>query len=324
MEMSPEINELSKALADAQADYVKLVAGHEAKIPGKDGKPGYSYTYADLGDGLAALRATLSRRGVAVVQDAYTVERGVAVETTLALGNQWMRSRPLFMPVAGNAQAVGSAITYARRYSLFPMVGLAPEDDDGSEANENAPPPSPKPKGKPAKPKSIEPEPITAADSLGARCTGKAAGIAKAIDKQIRDLATARNATLLGTWQRALAGAGINVAKYGDIDLDGPHLLTIADGTLMRDWLRGLEPAAGVVAESQPLDPAAFGKLRSECHTLYKRLCEIASVDFSEKAWKPEWARIAGLSEWPDQPTEQDYRNVKAGLAQAIRSIEHE
>lgn len=139
MDKSEQIDQIAGALAKAQASLRPLVAGHEAKIKPRD-KPEYSYTYADLADALAACLPAFNANGIAVIQEATTPENGVEVRTLLAHSSgQWMQSDPLFMPVSGGAQAVGSAITYARRYQLLGMVGLAPKDDDGAEANANAP-----------------------------------------------------------------------------------------------------------------------------------------------------------------------------------------
>jgi hypothetical protein len=317
---SATVGELVKAIAEAQTDYQALVARHTAKIPGKDGKSGYEYAYADLNDGLDALQSTLNSRGVAVIQEAYTVDRGVEVVTTLAMGEQWMEARPLFMPVSGGAQAVGSAITYARRYSLFPMVGLAPADDDGEEANRNAPPPPSKPavKPRPAKPSAAE----VRADALGPRCSGKAARLGEAIDERMQVLHKMRKVKLADAWADVLAEAGIETAKYGDGALP-PAALTVADGEVVRAYLVNmLGEIAGETAEQPKLDAAGLGKLRAECQKLYNRLCDIAPDDFAQGAWKAEWSRMADVEEWPDQPTEQHYRNVRAGLTQAVRSVE--
>ena len=62
---------------------------------------------------------------------------------------QWVDSSYV-MPVSKlDAQAVGSAITYARRYALAAMVGVAPEDDDGNNAAKNPPKPQSKSQPKP-------------------------------------------------------------------------------------------------------------------------------------------------------------------------------
>jgi hypothetical protein len=302
---SASIGELVKAIAEAQADYGALLATHTAKIPGKDGKSGYEYQYADLNDGLAALQKTLNNRGVAVVQEAYTVDRGIEVVTTLALGEQWIEARPLFMPVQGNAQAVGSAITYARRYSLFPMVGLAPADDDGGEAERNAPPPKPKATPKP-KPATHEAAP---ADGLGPRCTGKAAGISKAIGDRMRPLVALRKGKATEVWADALAEAGVDVSKYG-ATMPRSEALTIADGQMVAEYLARL-------LDEQPADMEA---LRNECSKLWVQIVK-GPDGYSLDDWRPAWAAFAGGSQWPDQPTAADYKHAIAGMRGELERI---
>lgn len=104
----------------------------------------HKYTYADLADGLDAVRPVLARNGLAVLQAATTTEHGPTVVTTvLHTSGQRVSASLAMKPMKGDPQAVGSAITYARRYSLFSILGLATEDDDGKAASAPAPPPRP-------------------------------------------------------------------------------------------------------------------------------------------------------------------------------------
>jgi hypothetical protein len=60
----------------------------------------------------------------------------VIVETMLAHSSgEWVRGKVAMKPVKNDPQGVGSCITYARRYSLAAIVGVAPEDDDGNQAS---------------------------------------------------------------------------------------------------------------------------------------------------------------------------------------------
>jgi len=131
MTTSDTINELAAALAKAQG-----------KIKGatKDAdNPFFKSKYADLASVWDACRAELAANGLSVVQAprASVYEGGwvIEVETRLLHGSgQWM-SESLSLPVGKpDAQGVGSAITYARRYALASFVGVAPEDDDGNAA----------------------------------------------------------------------------------------------------------------------------------------------------------------------------------------------
>jgi hypothetical protein len=127
-EQSNEIDKLAGALAKAQG-----------KITGalKDSSnPFFKSKYADLAACWDACRAQLSENGLSVIQLTDIDAEGVTVITTLAHeSGQWMRGKLRLMPKDPTAQAVGSAITYARRYALAAIVGLAQVDDDGNEAS---------------------------------------------------------------------------------------------------------------------------------------------------------------------------------------------
>lgn len=139
MQRSDQINELAVALAKAQALIKQPAKTRTATI--KSDKGSYGYKYADLPDIIDAYRQPFSDNGLSIVQSVSTDDRRVAITTVLLHGSgQWIQDT-LFMPVADNRpQAIGSAITYGRRYAISAMVGVAPdEDDDGHEA-QGAPP----------------------------------------------------------------------------------------------------------------------------------------------------------------------------------------
>lgn len=127
MERSDQINEIAAALAKAQEE-IQNVA--------KD-KSGYGYKYADLASVLEIARPALSKNGIALIQSASYADQSVSVTTTLAhQSGQWVSST-IAMPVQvgkgmSYAQAIGSVITYARRYLLAAMVGIAQEDNDAA------------------------------------------------------------------------------------------------------------------------------------------------------------------------------------------------
>lgn len=100
--------------------------------------PHFKAKYADLASTWDACREQLAKNELSVVQMPDVSETGgIAVETILMHSSgQWISSR-FVMPLAKpDAHGVGSAITYARRYALAAMVGIAPEDDDGNKAIE--------------------------------------------------------------------------------------------------------------------------------------------------------------------------------------------
>lgn len=128
MKHSAEINEIGGALAKAQ----KVMKGAK-----KDSaNPFFKSKYADLASVADACRDALSDNGIAVVQSPSTMIDGrVNVETMLVhASGQWMSETLSVKPKDDGAQAMGSVITYLRRYSLAAMVGVAPEEDDGNAA----------------------------------------------------------------------------------------------------------------------------------------------------------------------------------------------
>ena len=129
---SDNINELGAALAKAQA----VIEGALKDTA----NPFFKSKYADLSSVWDACRKPLTDHGLSVTQMPTEAENGIGVETTLIHSSgQWI-SNTFTMPVSkADAQGVGSAITYARRYALAAMVGVAPEDDDGNAATKAAP-----------------------------------------------------------------------------------------------------------------------------------------------------------------------------------------
>lgn len=103
--------------------------------------PAFKSKYADLGAVWDACREHLSANGIAVMQRPRT-DFGdritVSVQTILTHSAGHREEFPeLTIPTTKpDAQGIGSAITYARRYSLMAAVGIAPEDDDGNAATQ--------------------------------------------------------------------------------------------------------------------------------------------------------------------------------------------
>ena len=129
MTKSDDIKELALALSKTQS----ILKGAL-----KDSNnPFFKSKYADLASVWEACREPLAANGLSVVQmPCNDTPDSVALETILMhTSGQWISS-VFSMPVSKHdAQAVGSAITYARRYALAAVVGIAPEDDDGNLAS---------------------------------------------------------------------------------------------------------------------------------------------------------------------------------------------
>lgn len=125
---SDEINELAAALAKAQGEI-------EAAERSSD-NPFFNSRYADLASVWRAIRGPLTTHGLSVVQ-LTGPDPAVAHVTTLLLhsSGQWIRSEIAIRPVKADPQGMGSALTYARRYGLSAVAGVAPDDDDGNAAS---------------------------------------------------------------------------------------------------------------------------------------------------------------------------------------------
>lgn len=128
MNQSESINELAGALAKAQGQIVPAL---------KDSNnPFFKSSYADLSSVWAACRGPLSANGLAVLQTLEDKDGKLILVTTLAHSSgQWIRSILPIVTQKQDAQSMGSAITYMRRYSLSALVGVvADADDDGEGA----------------------------------------------------------------------------------------------------------------------------------------------------------------------------------------------
>ena len=133
---SDTIGELGAALLKAQNDFPSIKRGRNAEIETKSGGS-YTYSYADLGDIRDAILPVLAANGLVVTQCPSAIGESPALTTTLIhTSGEWISdTMPLGVKDAG-AQALGSAITYARRYALSAIVGVVTEsDDDGAAAS---------------------------------------------------------------------------------------------------------------------------------------------------------------------------------------------
>lgn len=143
---SDDVAELYGAIVDAFKTMGNVSTDSDANIPSKDGKAGYGYKYASLGAVMQMVRVPLADAGLAIVQ-APSFEHGrngqlITVATRLLhRSGQWMEaSVTLTISSNAGAQAVGSALTYARRYGALSLLGIATSnDDDGRAAHDSRP-----------------------------------------------------------------------------------------------------------------------------------------------------------------------------------------
>ena len=133
MHYSEQINEIATALAKAQA---------AIQNPKKESKnPHFSSKYADLATGIEAVRADLSAHNICYVQSTSMDGDILMLETRLIHSSgQWIASHYPVCRFPTKHQEAGSALTYARRYSLFALVGIAGDDDDVNEASKSETP----------------------------------------------------------------------------------------------------------------------------------------------------------------------------------------
>lgn len=98
--------------------------------------PHFKSKYADLAACVEAVIDALNANGIALIQKQHPSEGGVAVETVFIHESGETLSAGIFNTPASkqDPQGYGSALTYARRYSLMAACGIAPEDDDGNAA----------------------------------------------------------------------------------------------------------------------------------------------------------------------------------------------
>jgi hypothetical protein len=110
--------------------------------------PHFKSRYADLAACVEAVVEAFNNNGIFLMQPTHDCDDGVIVETLfIHESGEQMSSGKLHVPAAKrDAQGYGSALTYARRYSLMTACGIVPEDDDGNSASKPKPAPAPAPK----------------------------------------------------------------------------------------------------------------------------------------------------------------------------------
>ena len=119
---------IATALAKAQANMGKALK--------QANNPHFRSKYADLGNVMDACLPALNEAGIALIQPTGEDEHGRFVETILIHGEsgESLTCRVPLIVSKNDMQGYGSAVTYARRYGLMAMAGIAPEDDDGNAA----------------------------------------------------------------------------------------------------------------------------------------------------------------------------------------------
>lgn len=123
----------------AIAAFVKAQASFGAALKTAS-NPHFKSRYADLSACVEAVIDGLHANGLALIQTSHPSDTGVAVETILVHESGGKISGGILHVPASkqDAQGYGSALTYARRYGILTLCGIAPEDDDGNAASKPA------------------------------------------------------------------------------------------------------------------------------------------------------------------------------------------
>jgi hypothetical protein len=122
------MQKIATALVKAQRDFAPALKTST--------NPHFRSRYADLAACVEAVIDSLNANGIAMIQRTHDSDNGVAVETLFVHeSGETITGGILHVPAAKHdPQGYGSALTYARRYSLMAACGIAPEDDDANMA----------------------------------------------------------------------------------------------------------------------------------------------------------------------------------------------
>ncbi|MDX8384774.1 MAG: ERF family protein [Ghiorsea sp.] len=127
-------------MSDIYKDFIKAQSEFE-KATKDAANPHFRSKYADLASCIEAVKASLNNNHFALLQLTNACEGGISVSTVfLHESGEKIEGGTLFIPAKNkDAHGFGSALTYARRYSLLAAAGIAPEDDDGNGAVQQQP-----------------------------------------------------------------------------------------------------------------------------------------------------------------------------------------
>src|SRR5215467_11233887 len=143
---SPSIAALAAALAKAQIELANPEKSLIGTIEPQRGQGGArQFRYAPLSSGLEIVRKTLGQHEIATVQTTAIDQAAGIINLTTVLAHssgEWIASDWPVCPIADTERPhrMGAALTYARRYALFALVGIAGEDDlDAPDLTDPAP-----------------------------------------------------------------------------------------------------------------------------------------------------------------------------------------
>jgi hypothetical protein len=256
---SESVAALASALAKAQAELVNPEKSLTATVrTGRAGEEERTFRYAPLSSGLDIVRKALGQHEIATVQTTAIDQTAGIVNLTTVLAHasgEWISSDWPVCAIADLAtpRRMGAALTYARRYALFTLVGIAGEDDiDAPDLHDGATPAcndrTPEASGN----SRAGPPPRSAGNGQG-RGTVKGLKPARAIlapdqSAALREKLLAEIAGLTSADQAAGWASGVLTAK---------NSLTTADAKLVADaFERRLAELSQPAATDEPLAPA--------------------------------------------------------------------
>ena len=163
------MNAVTEVKADHKSIFAALAAAQMEMGPAlKDSaNPAFRSKYADLASVMQACMGALNKHGICVMQPTGEDETGRYVKTILAhTTGETVECRVPLIVGKNDMQGYGSAVTYARRYGLMSMAGIAPEDDDGNAAAKSPPIVDERPVQRGPSAVDVACESLTNADSL--------------------------------------------------------------------------------------------------------------------------------------------------------------
>jgi hypothetical protein len=194
---SEQTGDLSTALAKAQAVGMTAIINKT--------NPHFKNRYADLAAVIEAVRDPLAANGLSVTQTTEVREGGLVLVTTLRhASGQWIASDyPL--PTAAKPQELGSALTYARRYSLSALLCIAADEDDDAEVSRTSgqTATTPAPKASPIKPQVSSPPMDPFTGELNPHTLAEAEGTQKWGQAFIAAIKSARDGDEIQAWMDA-------------------------------------------------------------------------------------------------------------------------
>lgn len=205
MNHSEKIDTFAAAFVAAQAQIKGAV---------KDAvNPHFKNAYADLGSVMLACKDALNNNGISVLQTPAPTEQSgsLALDTVLMHKcGEWV-SGTMVIPLGNRVdpQSYGSALTYARRYSLAAMVGVCPTDDDAEGTTDRSPPPRRQAAPPTPTPDAVESATISAKELLegrGFKADEVRAAIGAAIKSKKKPLAKFNDADWKGFYNAIGAG----------------------------------------------------------------------------------------------------------------------